>query len=526
MKKKVYFVLSIISLAIMAFMSVKLPLIIQKCVDAVIEKEYIVMYDKLKIVIMLSVLTVIVAMLRVVFEVAFENAVKHELRGKLLVGLTNKKLQDFTVDENARYVSIFNNEIDMVYEDYYLNAVDICGCMITALMSVTALCQINIAIGMIIFTTCILIAIAPQFFKKSSQKVRMELTHNLKKYNGLLKEFLEGMSVIREYGYIKKFLSRLTGQSENINKSMTKRGRINCKVNATVIILQKIQDVMIILIGVSMIKEGNMTAGQLLAAVSLASVMSTPITYLASLFSIRNSVKPVVDELKQIMSIKQDKVYKQVNRINKIELKKLSIRFEDKVVLDEVDYTFDANNKYLIMGESGSGKSTLLKILSMEQDNYIGDVLIDGKSLANISEKDYFSHINIVHQEAFMLYDTVIENIKMDKKLDDDIIKNVGVKLNISDLLDKEDATVLSGGEKQRVSLARALADVKDFIILDEVTSSLDRDNAIRVEDALLNGIGTGMINVSHKPVKELMEKYDVILELKNGKLIELQDEN
>ena len=125
-----------------------------------------------------------------------------------------------------------------------------------------------------------------------------------------------------------------------------------------------------------------------------------------------------------------------------------------------------------------------------------------------------------------MLYDTVIENIKMDKKLDDDIIKNVGVKLNISDLLDKEDATVLSGGEKQRVSLARALADVKDFIILDEVTSSLDRDNAIRVEDALLNGIGTGMINVSHKPVKELMEKYDVILELKNGKLIELQDEN
>lgn len=332
--------------------------------------------------------------------------------------------------------------------------------------------------------------------------------------------------MIREYGYIKKFLSRLTGQSENINKSMTKRGRINCKVNATVIILQKIQDVMIILIGVSMIKEGNMTAGQLLAAVSLASVMSTPITYLASLFSIRNSVKPVVDELKQIMSIKQDKVYKQVNRINKIELKKLSIRFEDKVVLDEVDYTFDANNKYLIMGESGSGKSTLLKILSMEQDNYIGDVLIDGKSLANISEKDYFSHINIVHQEAFMLYDTVIENIKMDKKLDDDIIKNVGVKLNISDLLDKEDATVLSGGEKQRVSLARALADVKDFIILDEVTSSLDRDNAIRVEDALLNGIGTGMINVSHKPVKELMEKYDVILELKNGKLIELQDEN
>ena len=332
--------------------------------------------------------------------------------------------------------------------------------------------------------------------------------------------------MIREYGYIKKFLSRLTGQSENINKSMTKRGRINCKVNATVSILQKIQDVMIILIGVSMIKEGNMTAGQLLAAVSLASVMSTPITYLASLFSIRNSVKPVVDELKQIMSIKQDKVYKQVNRINKIELKKLSIRFEDKVVLDEVDYTFDANNKYLIMGESGSGKSTLLKILSMEQDNYIGDVLIDGKSLANISEKDYFSHINIVHQEAFMLYDTVIENIKMDKKLDDDIIKNVGVKLNISDLLDKEDATVLSGGEKQRVSLARALADVKDFIILDEVTSSLDRDNAIRVEDALLNGIGTGMINVSHKPVKELMEKYDVILELKNGKLIELQDEN
>ena len=332
--------------------------------------------------------------------------------------------------------------------------------------------------------------------------------------------------MIREYGYIKKFLGRLTGQSENINKSMTKRGRINCKVNATVIILQKIQDVMIILIGVSMIKEGNMTAGQLLAAVSLASVMSTPITYLASLFSIRNSVKPVVDELKQIMSIKQDKVYKQVNRINKIELKKLSIRFEDKVVLDEVDYTFDANNKYLIMGESGSGKSTLLKILSMEQDNYIGDVLIDGKSLANISEKDYFSHINIVHQEAFMLYDTVIENIKMDKKLDDDIIKNVGVKLNISDLLDKEDATVLSGGEKQRVSLARALADVKDFIILDEVTSSLDRDNAIRVEDALLNGIGTGMINVSHKPVKELMEKYDVILELKNGKLIELQDKN
>ena len=176
---------------------------------------------------------------------------------------------------------------------------------------------------------------------------------------------------------------------------------------------------------------------------------------------------------------------------------------------------------------SGCGKSTLMKILSKQLVNYEGEVKLDGFSLKDLRTEDICNMMAIIHQNVFLFDDTIKNNITLFNNYDD---KDVSNCMNISglkkfreklDMVVGEGGNLLSGGEKQRISIARALITKTPILMLDEATASLDSKTSYEIENTILDIKDKTVIIITHKLNESILKKYDGIIVLKDGCLIE-----
>lgn len=218
--------------------------------------------------------------------------------------------------------------------------------------------------------------------------------------------------------------------------------------------------------------------------------------------------------------------------MNKIEVVNLSHFYQDgmqmKKVLDNVSCSFESGKFYSILGQSGSGKTTLLSLLSGLDTIEEGDILYNGESIKKIGYNKYRnSYVNIIFQSYNLIpYMTAFENVEV-------ALDIAGIKLSKEDKKEKILSTLnelgidnnaafrtvlkLSGGEQQRVAIARCLVTDIPFIMADEPTGNLDEDTEKKIIDIFkkLAKKGKGVIVVTHS--KELAESSDKIYHIKGG---------
>ena len=208
-----------------------------------------------------------------------------------------------------------------------------------------------------------------------------------------------------------------------------------------------------------------------------------------------------------------------------IEIKKVGKKFGDKVVFTDLSYTINDGKMIAIVGPSGCGKSTLLNILGLLDTDYSGEVLYDGQLLSKASEKkrdEYIrNNINYLFQNyALIETDTVEENLMLaleyEKLTKNEKIKKINKSLELVGLKDfnKKSVFTLSGGEQQRVALARIILKRGNIVLADEPTGNLDRNNSNKVMEILkaLQKQGRTIIIVTHD--ESLAAQCDDIIRL------------
>lgn len=216
---------------------------------------------------------------------------------------------------------------------------------------------------------------------------------------------------------------------------------------------------------------------------------------------------------------------------NKIKLENISYRYDGKdIVLKKINYSFEKKKIYGILGDSGSGKSTFLDIISGILNPSDGKIFLDSE----LKEKNtILENVSYVSQFNFILSDTIKNNIILnDKNLIDEFFFEECIKLSnletfIASLEEKENTFIgegyqnISGGERQRLAIARALYQKSDILLLDEFTSALDNKNEKEVLNTILNLKDKKLIiMVSHN--KNVIDICDKKLFLENGKLNEV----
>jgi ABC-type multidrug transport system fused ATPase/permease subunit len=210
---------------------------------------------------------------------------------------------------------------------------------------------------------------------------------------------------------------------------------------------------------------------------------------------------------------------------NTLQIDDVSFSYKEVPTIKHINILFERGKKYAIVGKSGSGKSTLLKLLAGYYGNYSGQILVDGNS-------DIQCDCALIHQNVFLFDDTIHNNITLGGAYTEhEILAAVqaaglaNVIQNLPDGIDtqvEENGSRFSGGEKQRIAIARAILHRKSVFLVDEATSSLDKETAQIVEESLLSMDNVTCITVTHRRDPEIMRKYDEILEMENGSLVKV----
>jgi ABC-type multidrug transport system fused ATPase/permease subunit len=244
---------------------------------------------------------------------------------------------------------------------------------------------------------------------------------------------------------------------------------------------------------------------------------------------------PVFKKIKEeFIETKNVKINDELITFNKeIKLKDINFNYNKKKILRNIFLDIKKGECIVITGHSGSGKSTLINLITGMLSPNSGEILIDGvkKKLRN---KNWFNIVSHIPQSTFMLNDTIKSNIKFDFEVkstnDDEEITDILEKVKLKEFLNKQPnglntligdyGAKISGGEKQRISLARALYKKSEILIFDEATSSLDRENEIFILDFIksLKGKKT-IILISHNP--KLINFSDKIFNLDGGYISE-----
>lgn len=275
----------------------------------------------------------------------------------------------------------------------------------------------------------------------------------------------------------------------------------------------------ILSLGIIYVKKGSISLIDLFTFTLVINYITEPLKEILDMIPDICYIKSSLNKLSEFMIIEKNAFGKYPFITGKLSIKNLSYNYNEyNKVLNNFNLDINPGEKILLKGSSGCGKSTLCQIISGQIDNYSGNVLINETNIKDISEKSYKENIIYIGQKDSLLNDSIWNNIKFERNIDEEKIKNIcricEIDKIISKKFDRYDAVInefsnnLSGGEKQRIILARGLVEQKPIIILDEALSELNNDLEIKILNEIFNLYrDSTFIVVSHKKYPKIFDK-------------------
>lgn len=465
----------------------------------------------------------------------------------IMVGLSNfkafvfdkildKDIGEFEEASSGGIISAFYNDLGSIEINYLGGSFKIIHGISLVIISVFSMFYINTFLAVCVLVACsIPFVISISLGKKLVTKEKNTSIQS-ESFAEQVKDLLNGFIVIKSFKAEKEVLDLFNNQNFTLEEAKQERR----DTNDTIVIAGQISSVIMIsvifVVGQFLVYQGAITIGIVIAFIQLANNVFEPIQILVPLRSNRKAAISLLEKISKVVMVNSDATAYR-NRTESIDsldgkvvLEDVSFSFSSgKNVLDNINVEFESGKSYAVIGNSGCGKSTLLQLLLGYYNNYNGRILYGDKELSNISYESLYDYVSIIQQNVFMFDSSIRNNVTMFKDFNDEEIKKVIDISGLSNLIDEKGLDYkcgvggcnLSGGEKQRISIARALLKATPIIFMDEATAALDNIMAFEIEEDILNIDGIMKVIVTHRLEASLLKKYNEIITLKNGKVVE-----
>ncbi|UGA57526.1 ABC transporter ATP-binding protein [Vibrio sp. VB16] len=467
-----------------------------------------------------------------------EAALKNILLKKLN-RLPNSFHQKFA---SGRLISIINNDLSGVRLLFGLGFLQFFNALLA--LSLTPLWMWRISPELTLYSI-IPIVIAFVIFRigfKRMKDLHMEHMRRLQNLSAQLMSYLTGIDLIKS----EKMSPWVKDEIENLNQNL-----LRCRIQITRVqvffmpVLDYANDfmkIMILGIGGYMLMNQQLTLGEITAFLTYSVLLAMPLMQLGRIATIYQRGMVAIHSVQTILNAEvpqKDLVELPLAEVEKLKAKTLSIRNlsfsyqgETRLILDNISFDIPVGKKIGVLGSIGSGKTTLVNCLNHHLDVPEGTVFLADKDVTTFSRSDLRRYIKTVTQDPYLFSATVEENIRFGSR-DADIAKaQVDEVLELSQLandvyrFEKGDQTLvgekgimLSGGQKQRLSIARALLEPCDVIIMDNVLSAVDYETERKILEGLFERLDNqSVLVVSHRV--NALEYMDEIIVLNEGKII------
>ncbi len=321
--------------------------------------------------------------------------------------------------------------------------------------------------------------IVPMITKKTLAKYRLQDKEYKTALRACETEMTEKPHLIKLFGMKQAMIARLDGlYREYFNSVVTKNSRYKT-IGDNILSFLKTACVLVILFaGALMVSRGLITAGCVAAMAGYFEMYNTLITKMGAVIRKYPDYRNDIERVAELYSHAEKQGGEPADDAAVIQAKGLGFSYGERLVLQDVAFSVKKGDKFGVTGANGSGKSTLIRLLCGLLENYRGNVTINGRELRELDPKLWRKHFAFVQQDPYLFEGSVIENIRIgNPAAREEDVRSVMEQLGILYLADRTLSfhdTSLSGGEKQRISLARALLKGSDLLIFDEPSNNLD----------------------------------------------------
>ena len=530
---KKWFLISMISMVILSAYNLIISWLLQKIIDLAAGIDKTPFYQ-LALVSLLSFLVFIVFYF--IFRYAhpkFLQTLSTSYKDLLFSKILHNNSSLVSEIGSGQLLSKLSNDLKSIeenYFDFYITLIDIGISFIGAIV-------LMLWYSPVLTMVAIALSILPLLVSIPASKEITKAEKNLSKENADFMEFmrdtLSGYFVIKSFHAESELAGRFHEENIEIEKAKFFRRFAEENINLLSTAASVVMRLGVFLFGAWLsLSNSHVTPGIVLVFLQLLTFIITPIEKIPSLFANRKAARSLIAQTEELFYEKDNEQEKlEINTLKSaIEIQNLSFSYEASVkALRNVSLTFHSGKKYAIVGASGSGKSTLFKLLTKYSSEYDGNILFDGIDLRNITYSSLSQIISAVQQNVFVFHDSIYNNICLYKNIPEKEFDYVIQKSGLSSLIQQKgknfscgtNGNKLSGGEKQRISIARALLRNASILLMDEASSALDEKTADEIMHSILDMPDTTSLVITHRLNSTLLKKYDGICVLHHGKIIE-----
>jgi len=344
-----------------------------------------------------------------------------------------------------------------------------------------------------------------------------------------LQEYLQGIKEIKAYSLGGQQFARIQQAFDNLRKESIRIEGVLGPVVMVAISLLRMGLPILVFMGSYLLAQRSLVESVFLVFIVVASRIYDPFTTLMINYT---EMRYALISGERIMAIRNQPEVQGTEELNDdytIRFNDVGFAYKEEPVLQNINLEIHPRTLTALVGPSGSGKSTIVKLLARFYDAQTGVIEIGGKNLTTVNPENLYGHLSMVFQDVYLFKDTILNNIRVGKQeaTFEEVVeaaKKAHCHEFISALPDGYDTLVgeggstLSGGEKQRISIARAFIKQSEIILLDEATAALDLENEAGVQRAIKNLVADKTVVVIAHRLKTVMNA-DQIVVLEKGKV-------
>lgn len=446
--------------------------------------------------------------------------------------LLRKNIRSFTEETGSTYISALTNDTAAVQTGYLSGTLEL----------IVQFVYFFGALGMMLWyswtmtLTVIVLSLIPILISLSFggmlTKAEKQVSDKNETFVGMVGELLSGFPVIKSFKAEKEAFS-LYGRANHVLEDVKCRRRKTADLIGLISgVAGGILQIAVFVYGAFLAIRGRITPGVVIAFVQLMNFVLTPVNKIPVLLANRKASIALIEKLASCADSNASEGGNiRLTGIGEgIRLEQVTFGYpESEPILKDMNLTFQAGKSYAIVGSSGSGKTTLLNLLLGSFSDYRGKVTIGGCSLPDISTECLYDLLSIIQQNVFIFNSSLRENITMFKQFGSEEVDRAAQKAGLAALMKEkgeeyrcgENGSALSGGEKQRISIARCLLKNTPVLLMDEATAALDAETAHAVSSSILDIDGLTRIIVTHRLEESLLKRYDEIIVLHGGGVAE-----
>ena len=454
-------------------------------------------------------------------------------KNKVFKSILDRDYREFSKEKSGKFISILTENMKKIEQDYLHQYFNISKNISLMIFSLVAMFIGNWFLTLLVIIASIIPMMISGFIGQKSASLQNSSMIADQKYLAKVKDILAGFLVIKSFNVKEAIRQDYKNESEKLDEIYFRKEKFDVLSN----VISQLSGMIVFLVafggGMYLVFGGHTTIGSVTAIVQLVNFVVMPLNEIGMGMSKFREGQATLNsfEVKDVIELQTGKTKEYFDDVISFSNVDFSYPNAEEKIFNHLSLQIKKGEKIAIVGMSGSGKSTLLNLLLRFYDVTSGYISIDNQDLQAISAESLYNLMTIVQQDVYIFDDTLKANITLNQFFTDEEIKQAvqqsGLESYVLDnesglqALCGENGSNLSGGQKQRVSIARALIRKTPILLLDEATSSLDNKVTIEIENSILEIQDLTVLVVTHKLNKSMLKKYNRILFMKNGVIVE-----